>query len=281
MRRTLALFAFVLAALPLACGGDELSPEAAVAEAATKTADAGSSRASFELKMSGTGLPRPMTMSGEGTFDYDGRRSEATFDMSDVLPGGGSVKQVMDGFVFYMQLPRAARQGLPPGKSWLKMDLQKLWEQAGLRGFAQFAQANQADPSQMLMYLRGASDQIAEIGTEDVRGVETTHYRAQVDLEKALEQSLDEIPSELRRSVRASVDQLIELMGVTTFPVDVWIDDDGLARRMDVGFDMEVPAQGALSMDITVELYDFGVGVDIDTPPAHEVIDLQKLIAKA
>jgi hypothetical protein len=281
MRRLLALLA--LAALaPLGCGGgdaaEELTPESAVAQAATKTERAGSSRMSFAATMAGGGLPRAVRFSGEGEFDYESRTGRATYDMSELIPGAGPIEIVMDRLVVYMEFPASLAGGLPEGKSWLKLDLEKLGEATGI-DLGALAQMNQGDPTQILLYLRGASDRIEEVGEESVRGAETTHYRASVSFRKALQQSLGKLPPELRESARMSIERLIEAIGSDTVPVDVWIDEDGRARRMRMAYDMNVPsATEPMSFEMDFELYDFGVTVDAEPPPADEVADLQELL---
>ena len=101
----------------------------------------------------------------------------------------------------------------------------------------------------------------------------TTHYRGTVDLRKALEQ----IPAESREGF----ERVLELVGQTRMPFEVWIDDDGLARRMK--YEQPLPAgQGSqdASMGLTMEMYDFGTEIDVEPPPANEVIDLQELIGQ-
>jgi hypothetical protein len=279
MKRGLLGLLLLLAGLPLACGGgQELSPEAAVAEAAARTADSGSSRISFEAAMSGGGLPQAVEFSGEGEFDYESKRGRLHYDLGELLPGGGRVEVVMEGLVVYMKLPGELGRELPQGKEWLKLDLEALGAQAGI-DIGALSQLNQGDPSQALLYLRGATDNIQEVGEEEVRGVATTHYRGRVDLRKAAEEAAKDAPAEARESIRDAIERTIELTGNRTVPVDVWIDDDGFARRFRTDFDLKVPgAQEAGHMVMTMELYDFGIEVDVEAPSAEKVIGLQELM---
>jgi hypothetical protein len=274
------LIAAALAAIGLAgCGGSEnlaegLSPQAAVAEAATKTAEAGSARVSFTGTMEG--VPGgPFTFTGEGEFSD--RQGRMTFDMSDLGAAaggafGGEMEMVMDGLLIYMKFPPDIASQLPGGKQWLRIDLAAAGDELGI-DFEELMQFQQTDPTQTLQYLRGASEDFEEVGSEEVRGVETTHYRGTVDLRKALEQ----IPAESREGF----ERVLELVGQTKMPFEVWIDDDGLARRMK--YEQPLPAgQGSqdASMGLTMEMYDFGTEVDVEPPPANEVIDLQEMIGQ-
>jgi hypothetical protein len=262
---TLALLVLVLAVLPLACGGAELSPEAAVAEAATRTEDEGSARVSFTGTL--TGIPGgSFTVQGEGEFARG--RGRMTFDLAGIAGGSGSLEMIFDQLVIYMRFPAEIQAQLPGGKSWVRMDLETLAEEQGI-DLGALMQFSQSDPTQSLQYLRGASDDFEEVGSEPVRGVDTTHYRGTIDLRKAAEG----LPEEARESV----DRVIELTGERELPVDVWIDDDGLARR--ITYEQPLPAPGAedASMELTMEFFDFGLDVDVEPPPAEDVIDIQEL----
>ena len=70
------------------------------------------------------------------------------------------------------QLPAAK-----PGSSWISRSSASRLDR--LR--ANSCSRSQADPSQALEYLQGATD-VQAVGDEDVRGVPTTHYKAVVDL---------------------------------------------------------------------------------------------------
>jgi len=273
MRRAFAslLLSAVAGVLLAGCGAEELSPQAAVEEAATKTSDAGSARVSFTGTVAG--VPGgPFTMTGEGEFA--GQRGRMTFDMSEFAEGtggafGGEMEMVMDRFVIYMKFPPELAAQLPGGKAWLKIDLREAGKALGL-DLEELLQFQQADPTQSLQYLRGASDDFERVGSEQVRGVETTHYRGTVDLHKVAEQAPE--------GARATFERIIDLMGVSKLPVEVWIDDEGLARRMK--YEQPLPAADGsqATMELTMEMYDFGVEVDVEPPPANEVTDIQELL---
>jgi hypothetical protein len=279
MRRGLAFIGLLLAAaLPLACGGAEVSPEAAVAEAATKTSGAGSSRVAFEGSVGGGGLPQAFAFTGEGAVDYESRQARLSYDMSEVMPGGGELELLMDWPVMYMRFPEAVASELPEGKSWVKFDLGAVGANLGI-DLDQLMQLNQGDPSQVLTYLRGVTEGVEELGEEKVRGVTTTHYRALVDVRKSAEQAAGSLDAETRRALQESVDRLVELTGTKVMPMDVWIDEEGLARRISMSFDMNVPeATEKMRMEMSMEFFDFGTAVDVNPPPADEVLDLNELV---
>lgn len=269
MRRTLALFALALAALPLACGGGELSPEAAVAQAATKTAKAETYRTSLTGTMTGF-TPQTLRMTGTGEVDASSKRARMTIAY-DVAGQKFEAEVAMDWPVMYMHFPPELGAQLPSGKSWIKFDLQKIGKQLGV-DLQQLMQVSQADPSQGLQYLRGASN-VERVSEESVRGVDTTHYRGTIEFRRVAK----EFPE-----LKESIERLIELSTVERVPTDVWVDDDGLIRRMRLDYQNMrfAPGQPQGDMTMTMELFDFGADVDVEPPPDDEVIDLQELIQK-
>ncbi len=115
------------------------------------------------------------------------------------------------------------------------------------------------DPLWPLDALFGAGDDAVEIGTEAVRGVATTHCRLTVDLARA-DAALPagvSVPGGPYRSLRQ-------------LPAEVWLDAAGCARRISVNSE---PTGGAESRIWSViELWDFGVTVDITPPGPDEVL---------
>jgi hypothetical protein len=127
----------------------------------------------------------------------------------------------------------------------------------------------QNDPTQVLAFLKGAADDVEAVGTENVRGTETTHYRATVDLRKAIE-GADGITDP------ETFERFLEQIDDETVDVDVWIDDDGRARRMEYGMAMQLP-QGAVEIESAMDWFDFGTEVDVEPPPADQVTDISDL----
>jgi hypothetical protein len=262
----------VAAALAVAgCGGGSASFDPA-ASAAT-TVDAKSAKLAFATSIAGGG--QTLHMTGSGTADFENREASMTFDVGDLLRGSGLPASsnerwtiVTQRLVVYMHAPTLAQQ-LPGAKEWLKLDVAELARSHNV-DLGQFRQLTQNDPTQMLAYLRATSGKIDEIGKEDVRGVETTHYRAKVDLDKVAEQA----PPNLRRTFRASIQSLKRGLGSDQIPVDVWIDEDNLVRRLQE----HLPVAGGGKIDFSVDFYDFGTPVDISAPPASETLDLGKVL---
>ena len=205
---------------------------------------------------------------GEGVFGQ--RQGHLTMDLSNLGGTGAALGQaeiVFDNLVYYLKLPEASGVPLPPGKTWLELDLAKLGETQGL-DLAQLTQLNQSDPSQALDFLAGASDDFHEVGTEDVRGEPTTHYAGTIDLDKVAENAPDDVADQYRK--------LAELSPTKKVPLDVWIGSDGLVRK--IRFE-QAPAEGS-AVTIEEELYDYGTNADVTIPSESEVFDVTELLGQ-
>jgi hypothetical protein len=122
------------------------------------------------------------------------------------------------------------------------------------------------DPSQMLDSLRGLTDSLERLGGSNVRGVDTTHYRAHLNLRKAAAQA----PAAERRNLEAML-QLVG--GLDEVPIDLYIDDADRVRRMELKYEFDVMGQ-KMEAELKLELFDFGAPVAFKRPPAHQVAEL-------
>lgn len=121
------------------------------------------------------------------------------------------------------------------------------------------------DPSSQLDVLQGIDD-AKRIGRDDVDGVSTTHYEGTIDL--------DATKAQLPRSQREIIERAYG--DNTEIPVGVWIDDENRVRRMTMEFDTEVEGREA-SVEIDMEMTDFGGTVDVQAPPEDEVLDFSEV----
>jgi hypothetical protein len=274
MRNVLVLVLALLAVGTLtACGAgdsasDVLTPED-VAAAAARTADIETYRASFEGTMEVGGTT--VEMSGGGEFVAKGKHARMTMSYS----GAGAnfeMEAVMIWPAFYMRFPAELGSQLPAGKEWVKFDMQKLGKELGIDMNDFMRQANQWDPVQAFAYLQKVAD-LETVGTEEVRGIETTHFRGAVDLHRVAEADPE---------LKDSIDAMIELTGDDPMPMEVWVSADGLVRRVKQTYvSMQSPGVPPVDMTMQMELYDFGAAVEVTEPPADKVIPLQELMRQA
>lgn len=291
----------VLAIAVVGCGGGKttegmnpaISADQLVSSAETSAATT-SGRFSFDLSARFPGADGPLSLSGRGAFDSSSKRASIAFDMSSLAkvlggffaglagpdakglpdfddPDGWKVQVIRDGNVSYVRLP-ALDAELPKGKSWIRGD-----ERAtAASGFDvhDLERLSAGDPRDVLDALRAVTGEVETMGTEKLRGVETTHYHAVVD------------PAELAaRAARDGgqsrgtlFDGLTAQSGLGDVPVDVWLDASGLVRKLTLAFAATDPntAQPNTAA-VTFELWDYGRAVAIDLPPPSQVVGASSL----
>jgi hypothetical protein len=283
----------VLAVLAAGCGGSATGiPElTSFTSIAAKSSSAESARFALELKMTMPGSDQALSFAADGGFDTTARRSELTFDLSSVAELfktlgsslGGTVKgdlgdpqdwklhAIQDGDTAYIQFPLIAKE-LPAGKTWVKGDAKDL-SGADAGQLSQFGALAGTDPKDVFGMLKAVSGSIEPVGSETLRGVETSHYRATIDVAKL--ESL--VPADQRESL-GGLDESAKQAGLTEIPLDIWVDADELVRKMSMDVDSKQPGtDGSVKASFVVELYDYGKPLEIELPPADQVVDASTL----
>ena len=261
MRRLLPVL-LICALTPVAAGcgaaDDVKSAVDPVAQAATKTRSAGSVEIAMSGKASAAGQEIPLQ--GEGVFDLKAQRGH--FTMTTSVPGqdGVKIEEIVDGLVLYMHSD-ALTKGLPAGKKWLKLDLKAAAGKQGVDIAQLQSLSGGGDPTQFLSYLAKAGD-VHKVGTEDVNGTSTTHYRATIDFDKLAGSA---------GTAAGSVRQLEQVSGLKKLPTDIWIDDNQRVRRQTVAIDVKQPLP--INFSLQIDYKRFGVPVDVQAPPAGETVD--------
>ena len=244
----------------------------AVAEAGT---------AQLELVMDMAMQGQSFEITATGAIDAAAERMRMVMDMDalfdqlaessgEEVPAGlgGAFEVVADGDTIYMRAPMFEMMGV---EGWLSVTPEDLGTSAEGLGFG----AGAYDFTQTLESLRGVGEEPEVVGQEEVRGVETTHYRASMNLAQALE----EAPADQREQLEAAFEQMGGAGGALDidFPVDVWIDEDDLPRRMrmEMGSLFAAAGLGDATMTMTMEFFDYGEPVDIEVPSADEVTPMK------
>jgi hypothetical protein len=212
---------------------------------------------------------------GFGALDLAAGRADLTFDLSGVgadAPRRLAVRVI--GATTYLDFTGQSLPGgatLPPGKHWVRVD------DTGAPGFnslSPFGDIN-THPTRALQSLRGVASSVRLIGTEKVRGVTTTRYRGDVALVDVLRSPAPGGAGQQQPAAREALAKL----GDARIPVDVWIDGDGRARRIQetVTAAAFAPVEPGAAGDHTiitnsVEFSDFGRPVHVVAPPVAETI---------
>lgn len=259
MRRAAAAAAVL--ALPLvaaACGGSgkktstETTTSAApagtvIGDAVAKTLKAGSEHVVLRADVAAGG--QHVGLSGSGDFDTAKRTGtmHATFSLGGIQTGAD---EVLNGSTVYVSSPFFSAM-LPAGKKWLTLDLAKAGSTLGPDASALTAQ----DPASALAQLKALTG-VTEVGSPDVNGTPTTHYRGRIDVSK----------------LPASSAALVQSTGASFGPADVWVGDDGYVHRVRIVTNASQGGQKTKTT-VTMTLSGYGAAVSVTVPPASETVD--------
>lgn len=242
-----------------------------VAHAAEVSELAPGFKVSVSDESSVVGSSRHFTSLGTGVFDSRRRRGFMDFQFSG--EGHARVEVQYSGLDVYERLPPSTKMRATHGKPWIKFDIGRVDAAVGISVSALSGSgAASSDSSQMLSYLRAAGAWATRLGSELVRGVPTTHYRATIDYERYADRIA---PLAQRAAARASVAALKRLMGSHTQVIDVWIDRTHHVRREELTYSECVPGgQGTVRNHVKMEYFDFAVQAMPALPSSGKVADV-------
>jgi hypothetical protein len=255
--------AVLLALLLLLAGCRDASPQDLLDRAPEALDEAGTSR--FEMQVTAVGQGVDSTFGATGEQDL----GEGTLRMTtDLGLDATRTETLVFGDTIYLRSPLFELFTGDPD-TWVRIGLEDAGRTAGL-DIDTLVEGN-TGPAALVQQLRGAADDIEELGSEQVRGVDTRHLRVVVDTDLAIEQSPPEVREQLRAFAATS--------GLpATYPMEVWVDEDALIRRVRTVVEVEDETAGPVTQETTLELFDFGLPVDVVAPDDAEVVDLRTLL---
>jgi hypothetical protein len=243
MKRVL-LATTLLLVTATACGSgsdaeDTLQPFDAVRVAVSTTSQQPSSRMAMSTVTEVGGIT--VEMKGEGLFDYTAK----TGRMSMTVPGGqGKIEEVIAGDKLYLQVPGQ-------GPAYFVVPMKEI---------AGTSFSSGTDPTSSLQVLTGLSDDVKSVGEVEVRGTRTTHFRGTYDLNRSVEQAQGIAKDALEAMLKNTPDPVV--------PFDAYVDDQNRLRKLVQKVSTTSPQlQGKpIVATVEMELYDFGVDVDVTVP---------------
>ncbi|MET0741327.1 MAG: hypothetical protein ABWZ26_07230 [Candidatus Nanopelagicales bacterium] len=209
----------------------------------TESREAGSARFSMTVDASG----QEIGAEGVIAFGPDTQAMEAEY--TGPGPDGTALSFVMrlvDGGM-YLSAP-----GLFGSDQWL--DLTGAGDMFGLGDLAERLEAA-GDPTVGLHSLEPYADLVEE-GTEMVDGEMTTRYRVQLDLEAIVD-------------APGALEGAFENLGqAEAVEMRLWVAEDQTVRKVEA--DMSVMDE---DVAMTLRLFDWGTDVDVEAPPADQLLD--------
>lgn len=238
-------------------------------------------------KIGGEQTNGEITMAGASSAD--GKTSSVVVDLGSLLAGSMGVggignlgglganldleieQRVIDGVAYTKNLDFLGTGN----ETWTKQNLSELLT-------AQEAQ----NPNQYLQFLEAASGKVEKLGIEEIGGVKATHYRSvitQEQMKKYFDSDAFKEYYEDQGVKKEDFDSFKSgyIEGLSNAPVDLWIDKDNLPVRMTIAASINAPGisgvpDGKSSSKVdsvfTIEFSDWGTELDIEAPPANQVV---------
>lgn len=266
----LALLVTIAALVAAGCGGSDSSSSSTsssdskvdsvrsmLVASSKKLESSGTMSANFKMNMT----VLDSEIKATGTILQDNAKKVASTKMKMDVPGAGpmEMEQVMNDTVIYMRSSAFGSNG------WQSVNMKDLLAAGGTTS-SQVTQQMYTDPRNTLAMLTERSSKVEKVGSEQVGGVETTHYRATIDPKTVADVALPENADEATR--KTLLDMYDE-----DITVDVWIDSDDLPRTMQVAMSFAGQLEGS-SMTMTMDSIEYDVPVEIVVPKASEATPL-------
>ena len=286
---SLALVAVALAVSGCGDSGSTVTVDP-VGDAASKTAGARSFRFTLTESIRAPGVSAPLVSTARGSVDNLRRRARLSIDISHLAVEGWRVlsspaafrgEEVLATRVAFVRLPVIERV-LPPGREWVAVDL---GEPAGAHG-GDGGRRSVLGPGGFLRDLTETRAPSTEVGADVVGNVDTTRYRTRVESHVAVDLSLlGHVPlalPPLRSRPGGTPLEDVDTRSRGTVPADVWVDRGGTVRRVTTSFPVRLGSGGRRArVRLKMDLFAFGASVRTTPPAASEVVDAERVAARA
>jgi hypothetical protein len=198
---------------------------------------------------------------------------------------------------------------LPPlTKPWIHLSL-PMADQSSPSALSSLLGGSDTDPTGLVKLLTGASSSVTRLGTDLVRGQQSTHYRLSLDAAKIakLDGEMGDCASDPASEASSPVDvwldghgrltrmklsQKFQLPSASDFPIpprSTGMPTDvptGLPTNVPSGWPTDIPTglPSAATPDeqpaitTTIEVYDYGTVLNVTPPPADQVQDVTKYV---
>ncbi|MGW4644848.1 LppX_LprAFG lipoprotein [Sphaerisporangium sp. NPDC004334] len=185
--------------------------------------------------------------------------SDVTLDTINVrgqnIPGG--VRVILVGQTAYIKVDMLNKL-VGGSKPWIKLDLARAGQNAGVDVDQFLSQAQQIDLQTSVRMLTSSKD-VAKVGSETVGGVDTTHYKGTFTVAEAVKL----LSPEMQKRVQG------QLTNVKDMKFDTWIDAQSLPRKVEMN-----GGAGDGVFKLTSTFTSFNQAAEVTAPPADQVGDL-------
>jgi hypothetical protein len=263
-------------ALLAGCGGSSHVKTVSLQRAAYLSSNATGYKMAMTMRTSAAG--QSISMDASGSFTPATHTGSMQMNMQIPTSSGSQPFQaqvVMSKDTMYMQLPASLMSQVPGAKPWLSVNFDQLGKAANIPGIGSLMDSSSTltNPGQYLDFLRATGGSVKDVGQETIDGIETTHYQGEIDYSK--------LPDAVPAADRAATEQLVSALGkygkIPEMPVDAWVDQSNLVRRLKTTLNENVKGQ-PVSVVVTEDFTDYGTQPAPTVPDASQTTNLLSLI---
>jgi hypothetical protein len=211
------------------------------------------------LAVNETFAGQAIKITATGAFDYAHNRGSLKMGINLGSAGvAESLQEVFSNGQVYVQVPAAERSALG-GKAWVAVPVAS----SATGGIGQ-------NPTSALALLEASATGVTKVGSVTIDGVATTEYRGTLNPNKSLANASPVIRNMLHQA-------LSQFSGLSSLPIQVWIDGQNRVRRMKETMTLNpnagsaIASVGAVRVAMTVDLSNYGVPVSVAIPPPNQV----------
>lgn len=247
------LLILVVANAALHSGENPLNP---IAAAAGRTEDVHGLHFAMKVVTTSEANP-PKTARGFGALNADTKLARAVYTVPTPQGTVAKIDAVIEEDGTYLRSPLLAGK-LPAGKEWVKV---KPHERSS-------EDSTPSEDPETTMQLLGASDSVHRSGRRRVRGVQTSRYVTNLDMQALAAKLRTEGEAEL-----AETCEKIAPAAIGPVHAEAFVDGEGLLRR--IRSRITTTADGTpQTVEMTMDLFDFESHPDVQLPPPSEVVDM-------
>lgn len=213
---------------------------------------------------------RSSELSAPLVLDYSRKAVQASLPAADADQPAIPF-QIFAGDTIYQRRVNQSGEGTTSGRDWVKLTFGDHYEDRDNKEAQGFG-SQTLNPAWLVDLLRGSlMGSIERLGTETIRDTQTSRYRVNFSWDDTFEDVSDR---ELEGWLTAQA-----MMGIPDKVVkgEVWLDDDGLPRRIKANVRQVRDRNEELEVRYTLELFDFGADIDLALPPDDQVSEVDGL----
>ncbi len=217
-------------------------------------------------------VPTTLFTTLDGVVDYKNRHNKLVAKSAST-PKGGNV--YYDDLVTYLPRSASAIGDHDSNKHWARFDFRNKPKPDKIDATDRLAALGYViSPALAVELLQGVlAGSLKEVGTSEMGGETVTQYTGKL--------APDAVTRDLRQQERVDgITRMFKIIGVATdiFPVDVWMDSKGLARRIELHLKQQEDVVDRFRTTVDYTFTSYGPPVTMNLPPRSDCLGHRRFV---